>query len=364
MLLPDLRGGGAERVFLVLAKSFAQEKIDVDLLLLKKMGPYLQDVPENIRVIPLSSGVEANLTLWEIVVSFITLIKYLRQNRIDVLLSTLTRTNIFAIIAHKMSFSRCRIVIREANTLHNVNSVLVRTLMQILYPYADQLIAISNGVRRDLLGFSRTKTGKTRVIYNPIDIKQIALLSEKSCSHSWLTKKEAPVIAAVGRLVPQKGFDTLINAFALVQEKMDARLIILGDGPLKSDLTKQIKHHCLEDRIELVGFKTNPFTFIRHADLLAMSSRWEGFGMVIIETLACGTNIVSTDCHSGPSEILDSGKYGKLVPVDDVDAMSRAIVDLLHSPHSPSVLKERAQFFSREKIAREYMEVLWPKDLP
>lgn len=358
MILPELGGGGAERVLLLLARSFTANGIDVDLLLIKKRGEYLKNTPPDIRIIPLTNNTEEGINAFELIDAFFRLIAYLKKTDIDAFLSTLSRTNLFAICAWKLSANRCRMLIREANTLLNIHSRMVRMIMSRLYPRADRIIAISEGVATDMQHIGIPEKNIT-VIYNPVDIDSVRKLSLASPEHPWLVNKELPVVVAIGRLAPQKDFDTLVTAFHNAVKQKDMRLLILGSGPLLKPLKQKIAELDLDRAIDLVGFQDNPFAFLRCADLLVLSSRWEGFGMVLIEALACGVNIVSTDCHSGPSEILDGGRYGRLVPVGDTDALADAIIDALNNPLDREILLERAAFFSKEKIVHQYAQVIW-----
>lgn len=362
MLLPELGGGGAERVFLLLAEFLADNGIEVDLILMKKQGEYLSELPGNIRVVSLCTGSDGKFHLWEAGIAFLQMLRYLRETSIDVLFSTLGKTNLFAILSALMASENFRLIIREANTFHNISSKIQIKLAAWLYPKADHIIAISKGVAQDLRRIKKIKAGNVSVIYNPIDLKKIQLLSKAPMDHPWLLSKTVPVIVAVGRLAPQKDFETLIHAFDKVQKKLDARLIILGKGPLKKKLEGMIQELSLEKKVRLEGFKRNPFPYYRHADLFVMSSRWEGFGMVLIEAMACGTNIVSTDCHSGPAEILDSGQYGCLVPVGDNMALSRAILKTLKAPLRRQVLLKRSGFFTKDKICKNYYQILFPEE--
>lgn len=359
MILPELGGGGAERVFLLLARSLATTGIDVDLLLLKKRGEYLSLLSKDIRIIPLTNNARQGIGPFELTGALIRLIIYLKKNNIDALLSTLSRTNLFAVCAWKLSGSRCRMILREANTLHNIHNKGLRLLMSWIYPWANHIIAISKGVAADMQSLG-IKKKNISVIYNPVDIAAVQKLSQEPSGHPWLSDKSVPVITAVGRLVPQKDFDTLITAFSKALKQRDLYLLILGSGPLRAPLQKKINALDLSGAVDLVGFQDNPFAYIKASDLLVMSSRWEGFGMVLIEALACGVNIVSTDCHSGPSEILENGRYGTLVPVGDSDRLAKAILATLDKPLAKSILLHRAAFFAKEKIVQQYTQVIWP----
>jgi glycosyltransferase involved in cell wall biosynthesis len=176
--------------------------------------------------------------------------------------------------------------------------------------------------------------------------------------HVWFNNKEIPVIIAVGKLKPQKDFETLIKAFAKVRTKFKARLIILGEGPMLSDLNLLVEKLNITDDVIFEGFVQNPFKYMRNADLFVLSSKYEGLPGVLVQALACGCPVVSTDCPSGPREILENGRYGPLVPVADENALATAIIAQLQTRHDRDYLQTRGRSFSEEEAVRGYLRVL------
>jgi glycosyltransferase involved in cell wall biosynthesis len=190
-----------------------------------------------------------------------------------------------------------------------------------------------------------------------VDVTNIRQKAEEPLTHPWFSSNQPPVILAVGRLVKQKDFDTLIRAFGLVRKERPARLMVLGEGREREKLLALIKNLGLEQDVTLHGFVENPFKYIKHAAVFVLSSLWEGFGNVIVEAMALGTPVVATECPSGPSEILEEGKWGRLVPPGDVDALAQSIIDTLDDSNPPAVAS-RAEEFSVEKAIDGYLRVL------
>ena len=201
--------------------------------------------------------------------------------------------------------------------------------MRKTYPLAHAVVSVSPGVANDLASVLGLPRARIRVIYNPVISTDLLIRANESPNHTWLTTQETPVILAVGRLVEQKDFSTLIRAFALVRRQIPARLIILGEGELRAELRALVSSLNLNDCVDMPGFTENPYGFMHRAAIVALSSRWEALPTVLIEALYCGVPVVSTDCPSGPAEILAQGKYGRLVPVGDPVAMASALLESL-----------------------------------
>jgi len=195
-------------------------------------------------------------------------------------------------------------------------------------------------------------------IYNPLYCSAVIDRASSPTDHPWLMRRDAQVIVAVGRLTPQKGFDTLLRAFVLVRQRLDARLIVLGEGPDRAALTNLASLLGVREYVDFAGFMENPYVYMRRASVVAMSSRYEGFGNVLVEAMAVGTPVVSTNCPHGPREILADGKYGALVPVDDPGALAEAILSTIARPQARTELIERARMFSIENAVGLYEEVM------
>lgn len=357
LFLPSLRGGGAERVMVNLARGFFDQGIDVDLVLVKAEGPYLSEVPGGVRVVDLHSS--------RVLTSLPRLTHYLRRERPQSMLSAMDHANIVAIWARKLSGVPCRVVVSVHSTLSraltnnpNLRGYLMPNLIRIFYPWADTVVAVSNGVAEDFANITRLPRESIKVIYNPIVIPELLEKAKEAVEHPWFSRGEPPVILSVGRLTKAKDYPTLIRAFALVRRKYPARLMILGEGEERANLEALAQELGLQDDISLPGFVDNPYAYMARAAVFVLSSAWEGFGNVLVEAMAVGTPVISTDCPSGPAEILENGRWGKLVPVGDTNAMAQAILSTLSGQEVKVGFQNRALKFTIERITKYYLEAL------
>lgn len=355
LFLPSLRGGGAERVMVNLARGFAERGIKVDLVLAKAEGPYLSQVPPDVRII--------DLNVQRVLYSLPGLVRYMRRERPMAMLSALNHANIVAIWAKMLSRTKTRLVVSEHSTLSQSteNATLWRVklmpfLIRFFYPYADTVVAVSQGVADDLIARTRLPEKKVKVIYNPVITSELFAKAEEPLDHPWFRPGEPPVILGVGRLTKEKDFPTLIRAFALVRKERPAKLMILGEGEDRFKLEALVRELGLEEDVALPGFVENPYKYMKRAAVFVLSSRWEGFGNVLVEAMALGTPVVSTDCPSGPAEILEEGKWGRLVPAGDIEAMAEAITAVLNGYKKDGRLRSLA--FSVNYIVDEYAKVL------
>jgi glycosyltransferase involved in cell wall biosynthesis len=233
-----------------------------------------------------------------------------------------------------------RIAIRQADHLSRglekgSNAKLLKSLLRWSYRHADAVVAVSTGVADDLqrrLGIPRSRI---HVVPNPVVTGNLTYLANQSVDHEWFATGSQPVVIGVGRLTRQKRFDLLIEAFARLSERCKARLVILGEGEERSRLDALIRKHHLEQDALLAGFVQNPFAYLARAHVFVLSSDWEGLPGALIQALACGTPVVATDCDSGPREILQGGRFGRLVPVGDVAALAEAIHEVVSRPRVP-----------------------------
>lgn len=360
LLVPNLEAGGAERVMLTLAEQFASSGANVDLLVGEARGALLGQVPSKVALVPLietplvagRTGLAARL--------FIGLVRYLRKQQPECLLSTLTGTNLVALLARRLAGVHTRLVIREASTFLNIRSKLIYHAVGLIYPWSDICIASTEAMAHDLT--SVVSADRIRVIPNPIDAAKIRALSQQSVSYDWLHDDDLPLILAVGRLVYAKEFGALIHAFKRLIGRRRARLVIVGDGPLRPELTTLVETLGLEGLVSLPGFLENPFPILRRASAFALSSRWEGFPSALVEAMVLNVPVVSTDCHSGPREILDDGRLGRLVPVGDIDAMSSALLETLAGDRSMAIAQCDLDRFGPARIAACYLDTLLASD--
>lgn len=357
LYIPSMNGGGAERVMLTLANGLAEKDIQVDLLLNRVEGPYLKDVSKKVNIV--------NLNTSRTLRSILPLSKYLRKERPDAILSAMNYVNIVTLIAKLISNSDTKVIVSEhSNLTESIKRLsptkqrILKLLMGYTYKKADQIVAVSNGVAEALIHEINIEANKITTIYNPIFSEDLVRRSYKLISHSWLNENAPPLVLAAGRLTPQKDFATLIHAFKKLLKKRACNLIILGEGELRPDLEKLIKDLGLEENVQLPGFVDNPYAWMSKADLFVLSSISEGFGNVIVEAMACGTPVVSTDCPSGPNEILEDGKWGELVPPGKPDLLAGAIANSLENPLNRDI-KTRAKFFSVDNAVEQYRNILF-----
>ncbi len=353
--LPGLYEGGAERIILNLSGGIAAKGYPVDLVLARAEGPYMPQVPKYVRLVDLKAE--------RVRSSVPALVSYLRSERPTALLSGLF-TNIIALWARRLSGIRQRVVITEHNTLsavvsnqHDMRWQWYPKLAGWFYPWADEIIAVSKAIADDLARSTTIPRNRIQVIYNPVINSELARKSKDPVQHNWFRVGEPPVILAVGRLTKQKGFDVLIQAFALMRQTRRARLLILGEGQLRAELEALVDELGLKQDVCLAGFVQNPYPFMAHASLFALSSRWEGLPTVLIEALYLGTPIVATDCTGGTREILNDGEYGRLVPVDAPGALAEAMSLSLDS-RPPQPPKESWLPYDSDYVVSRYLDLL------
>lgn len=354
IFLPNMRGGGAEKVTLLLANEFIRRGYDVDLVLLQAEGEFLSYLDKRINIVDLKNR--------KLLFAFFELLKYLKVARPNFLLALMWPLTILAIIAFKILRLSGRVVVSDHTTFsksplfkNNFKRWFFKISIRLFYPLADVRLAVSNGVAEDLAEQGWLKPSSIKVILNPVDVNA-EKFSEEERIKAWKGFKGKKIVA-VGALKGEKDYPTLLHAFALFLKKEDALLNIVGKGSLLTDLETLAKDLDIQEKVNFIGFSSKASAWMESADLLVLSSNQEGLPMVLIEALAVGTPIVSTDCKSGPKEILDNGKYGILVPVGDSVALAQAMIESLEKSHDKAFLKKRASDFSVDKIAVQYIEI-------
>jgi glycosyltransferase involved in cell wall biosynthesis len=357
LFLPSLEGGGAERVMVNLAEGFAAEGRQVDLVLVKAKGAYLSKVPEQVRIIDLKCS--------RVVTSLFRLAGYLRKEKPAVLLSAMDHANVIAILAKRFAGVSTRIAVSVHSTLSvevekakSWRGKIMPWFINKTYPKAETVIAVSTGVAEDLSETTRLHLSTIKVIYNPVVTPELEKKKYQAPGHSWFKENHAPVLLAVGRLSEQKDFTNLIQAFAIIRQQRECRLLILGEGEQRKQLETLVDSLGLQNDVQMPGFVENPYAFMSKADVFVLSSAWEGLVTVMIEALACGTPVVSTDCPSGSSEILEAGKYGRLVPVGDSQALAAAVIATLDEEADAERLIARANDFTQDASVKQYLAVL------
>ena len=340
-----------------LATEFSRSGVEVALVLSTAEGPYLSLVPPDVTIV--------NLKCTRVLASLPRLVGYLRKKRPSGLLSAMTHANITALWAKRMAGVSTRIVVSERNTLSRASRSsplrrqrLMPYLAKRFYPWADHIVAVSRGVADDLAEVANLPKDRITVIYNPLVSDALTKKAKEPPDHPWFEADQAPVILGTGRLILQKDFPTLIKAFAKVRNTHRANLVILGEGTERMRLQRLVEVLGLCEYVSMPGFVGNPLAYMARAAVVVLPSAWEGFPAVLVEAMACGTPVVSTDCQSGPAEILENGKHGPLVPVGDIDGLASAITKTLDKrPHSDSLI-QRASMFQVRGGADAYLHLL------
>ncbi len=362
--LPSLEPGGTERNVIHLVNTINKSKYNVSLILGKKEGDFVKEVPQDIAVTNLDASYSIRL--------FFKLITYLKYKKPDIFVSSFPRINIICIAARSCVRVRTKIMITE-HSIFSLLPVIAKTpwrrtfarffmpiLAKLLYPMADSIVCVSNGIATDLKKIVNAP-GKIKVIYNPIINETIYRLAQEPVNHRWFLDRETPVILSVGRLVACKDYPTLLRAFKLVIEKQPAHLVVLGSGPEKQKLIDFAKKINIFEYVAFLGFQENPYKYMAKASVFVLSSLQEGFGNVIIEAMASGVPVVSTNCPTGPGEIIEHMKNGILVPVNDEKTMATAMLKILNNPALAEEFSEeggkKAKFFSVKKSVEEYEKV-------
>jgi glycosyltransferase involved in cell wall biosynthesis len=354
--LPSLHGGGAERVMVNLAQGIAERGLPVDLVLVAAEGAFLSQLPSGIRVVDLHSR--------RVIRSLAPLTRYLRSERPKALVSSMSHANVVALWAARLAGGATPVVA----TVHNTMSVstpkqgriaarLWPHALRIFYPWAARVVAVSRGAADDFARSSGFPRDRVEVVYNPVIMPDTVARGREVPNHPWFASGEPPVILGAGRLTPQKDFPTLVRAFAQVRRRRAARLVILGEGDGRAELAALAGELGVAEDVDLPGFQKNALSYMAHSAVFALSSAWEGLPTVLIEALATGTRVVSTDCPSGPREILQDGRLGALVPVGDASALASAILNTLERP-ADGVSPNALHSFTRDAAVDHYLELI------
>jgi glycosyltransferase involved in cell wall biosynthesis len=349
--LPSLAAGGAERVTLNLAQGITERGLPVDLVLATTDGPFSDQLPPSVRVVNLGTG--------RVLRSLLPLIRYLRRERPRVLFSQMDHANVVALWAGRLAGQNTPVIVTVHNTMSQANkgggNAWWPTLLRTFYPWAAAVVAVSRGVADDLARTAGLPRHTVDVVYNPVIMP--GTMAPPAPDHPWFAPGQPPVIVGVGRLTRQKDFPHLIRAFAMVRQTRPAHLIILGEGEERSALDALIAQLGLTHDVALPGYQENATGYIARSAVFVLSSAWEGLPTVLIEALAVGARVISTDCPSGPREILQDGRLGTLVEVGNVTALANAIIDALDRPADP-VPTEALAPFTRDAAVDHYLRLL------
>jgi glycosyltransferase involved in cell wall biosynthesis len=380
LLLRNLSAGGVGRVFVNLATALDRLGHPVDLIVCRKKGEYLAEVPEGVRIVDLSvrSGLQALPTLlknpsvgWSIRRDYLEggwpsssygalpgLLDYLRRERPALLISRPLHPNVVAVCARRIADVPTRFVLTVHNCVSMNDSPENHAVARRRYPEADDVVCVSAGVADDFAQTVGLPRDRLTVVHNPVVTPRLERLVKEQPDHPWFGDGGGPVLVAAGRLAGQKDYPTMLRALAEVRQDRPARLILLGEGGRREELERLAEELGLKDAVDFHGHTANPFAFMAQADLYVMSSIYEGLPTVLIEALASGCPVVSTNCPHGPDEILAGGEFGRLVPVGDHAALAKAICATLDEPRQTERNRERGRSFTDVRSAAGYLAIL------
>ncbi|MGI9490916.1 MAG: glycosyltransferase [Geminicoccaceae bacterium] len=365
LMVFSMGGGGVERMRINLAGELLRRGFATSIVVARSDGHWGRN---RSRIPPGVTFVDFEAHSWKAWRSSFQ--SYLKSERPRVVLAAMETAGVTALWARRRASASTRIVVSSHVELSRhtkqdwpFSKRLVMTyLMRRLYRHADGVVAVSDGVADDLARFARLPRKKITVINNPVVTEHLLEAKNQLPDHPWLSDVSDPLMIAVGRLTKQKDFGTLLRAFALMRQQRPARLMILGEGEDRSSLEALARDLGIEQHVQMPGFVPDPLSYVSKASVFVLSSAWEGFGNAIVEALACGCPVVSTDCPSGPREVLGGGEYGRLVAVGDHQALSEAVLDVLKNPLASHELTKRAMEFHVDKIVDQYLAVMGLSD--
>ena len=407
LLVPSLSGGGQSKAQANLALGLANRGYRVDFLFFRAPGPYPDHVPTAARIVDLRTErgwrrlwffLIANpgsfvLLLWHVLVTrrllarpdhggsrlwlmecLPALVRYLRHRRPAVVFAAGDRANLLAVCARRIASGETRVVVCQHNIMsQHLQEYAERTgprrarlalgLMRRAFLQAGAIVAVSEPVREDLQRTAGIPSERVVTISNPVVTRELRALADAPLRHPWFAPGAPPVVIGVGRLAEQKNFQSLIRAFACIRRQRPARLLILGEGPLRGELAALAAALDAAEDVALPGFVGNPYRYMSRASVFVLSSKWECHPLVLAEALACGCPVVSTDCFHGPSEVLRGG-IGRIVPPGDEAALAAAIAATLDRPPAREPLVERGMWFSVERAAERYVRLIPGADAP
>ena len=379
LLMKSLGGGGVQRSMLQLARGLVERGIALELLVCRPTGEFRKLVPDGVPIVELPATPPGSARLkvlaaapadWRALLlpvlvppvspwhlrHLTALTERLREEPPDVLITSSSYLSLAALWARDAARAPTAVIVSERGNLtshvsHGRRRFRLRLrhlppLVRRVYPRADAIVAVSEGVARDLAAHAGIAHERIETIYNPVVTPELDALAKEQPEHPWFGDGGAPIVLGAGRLVAQKGFQTLIDAVAQLRRERPLRLLVLGEGKYRAALESRAARTGLGADFSLPGFTDNPFAFMSRASAFALSSAYEGLPGVLIQALACGCPVVSTDCPDGPSEILEKGAYGPLVPVGDAAALARALGQVLDTPPDRERLRDRGRSFN------------------
>ncbi|MDI6812497.1 MAG: glycosyltransferase [Deltaproteobacteria bacterium] len=359
-VIPSLTGGGAEKTLVTLLKNLNREVYTPLLVLFQKIITYEDDMPDDINIVNFDK--KSRYDNFRLIRD---LARAIKKETPSIICSFISYTNFITLIACQLLRTKVPVVLSVHNNAteefrDNKYPWLRKLLTRYLYPKADLIHCVSQGLKADLVNNFSIESEKIKVIYNPIDTEKIAAMALEEVRHPWF-QEDVPVLLACGRLATQKNYPLLLRALRQVNQNTKARLLILGEGEQRNFLENYAKELGLFDKVEFLGFRSNPFQYMARATAFVLSSSHEGFGRVIVEAMACGLPVISTRCPDGPDEIIANGQNGFLVPVNMENPLARAILEVLRNePLRRKFIEEgkkRAEDFSLTRIIPQFEEM-------
>lgn len=356
LFIPTLYGGGAEKAFVSLGIALSNRGYNIDFLVRNNQNPIKKEFSKKIQIVDFNKKRMAR--------TIIPLMVYLISTKPYALISALYLPNAIAIMASKFTGSKTKII----TTIHSMDSLkdyskkslANHVEKKVVLHFTNQakcIVAVSKGAAEYSSRLFKIPIKNYYIIYNPLEIEEVTIKSNQIAEDEYFQNDKFPIIISIGRLNPVKDYETLLEAFQIVRSKIPAKMLILGEGTLRGKLEQNIAKYKLGKDVLLPGYINNPYPYLKQADVFVSSSLHESFGLVLIEAMAVGCPIVSTDCPGGVKEVLGDGKYGKLVPVGDPEAMANAILESLSEKPKP-VSSEWLNQFSLDIIVNKYIDLI------
>lgn len=358
----NFNGGGAEKVTITLANNLANRGHIVSIIVKDNIGILKDTIESKVEIENLDIQSKSKSKIIKNIINIKYLKQIIEEQRFDVMISVTSPMNLVAAISNALSKNKIKLYA----TVHSMISkerksfnIVRHKLLKYFDKYITKTIVVSREAEQDYIETIGVDEKKTTTIYNPVVSNKLFDLQNKDINHKWLnSNREYKTILAVGRLTEAKNYEMLLRAISIVKQILDIRLIILGEGELEQHLKELSKKLEIDNIVDFYGFINNPYPYFKKCDLYTLTSNWEGLPSVLIEAMACGCNIVSTECPSGPKEILQNGKYGKLTPVNDVEKLAYAIREALESKIDKISQVERAREFSIDNSIKNYLELI------
>lgn len=327
--IPNFKIGGIEVSYKNLCNNLISELPDIELVYCEDVGPLKKEFHKDVNFVKLNST--------RIIPIIWALKRYFENNQPAIFITPMYMLGNAAIISKMISRSKPKIIIGARSTFSQVinsfstryESFILHYLSKFLFRYADKIISVSKGVENDLMESLKLDHRKIKTIYNPVIDNRHLQKHIAPPRHKWFLKKDPPykILISIGRLSHEKGFHGLIEAFSEIEQQHNLRLLIIGEGYLKDDLINLISHYQLLKKVQIIDFREDYLSYLAYSDTYILNSLYEGLPATLIEALAVGCNVISSDCNHGPREILKNGKYGILFPVGDKEKLKRGIID-------------------------------------